>query len=113
MHTDHSVCVCVRGIHTDHSVCVCVCVCVCVGSLSHLTSCPISNLTNTATPRKSVTGLHHVCSGTLIFFVTSFTLLALLRVYLCRVVVAHAFNPSTREAEAGGFLSSRPARSTE
>jgi hypothetical protein len=23
--------------------------------------------------------------------------------------VAHAFNPSTREAEAGGFLSSRPA----
>jgi hypothetical protein len=28
-------------------------------------------------------------------------------------VVAHTFNPSTREAEAGGFLSSRPARSTE
>jgi hypothetical protein len=24
-------------------------------------------------------------------------------------VVAHVFNPSTREAEAGGFLSSRPA----
>jgi hypothetical protein len=24
---------------------------------------------------------------------------------LGRVVVAHAFNPSTREAEAGGFLS--------
>jgi major histocompatibility complex class I len=24
-------------------------------------------------------------------------------------VVAHAFNPSTREAEAGGFLSSSPA----
>jgi hypothetical protein len=24
-------------------------------------------------------------------------------------VVAHAFNPSTREAEAGRFLSSRPA----
>jgi hypothetical protein len=24
-------------------------------------------------------------------------------------VVVHAFNPSTREAEAGGFLSSRPA----
>ena len=23
--------------------------------------------------------------------------------------VAHAFNPSTEEAEAGGFLSSRPA----
>jgi hypothetical protein len=27
-------------------------------------------------------------------------------------VVAQAFNPSTREAEAGGFLSSRPAWST-
>jgi hypothetical protein len=28
-------------------------------------------------------------------------------------MVAHACNPSTREAEAGGFLSSRPAWSTE
>jgi hypothetical protein len=28
-------------------------------------------------------------------------------------VVAHAFNPSTWEAEAGGFLSSRPAWSIE
>jgi hypothetical protein len=28
-------------------------------------------------------------------------------------VVACAFNPSTWEAEAGGFLSSRPAWSTE
>jgi hypothetical protein len=28
-------------------------------------------------------------------------------------VVAHAFTPSTREAEAGGFLSSRPAWSTK
>jgi hypothetical protein len=27
----------------------------------------------------------------------------------CRAVVAHTFNPSTWEAEAGGFLSSRPA----
>jgi hypothetical protein len=27
-------------------------------------------------------------------------------------MVAHAFNPSTQEAEAGGFLSSRPAWST-
>jgi hypothetical protein len=26
-----------------------------------------------------------------------------------QAVVAHAFNPSTWEAEAGGFLSSRPA----
>ena len=30
-----------------------------------------------------------------------------------RPVVAHAFNPSTWEAEAGRFLSSRPAWSTE
>jgi hypothetical protein len=28
-------------------------------------------------------------------------------------MVAHAFNPSTWEAEAGGFLSSKPAWSTE
>jgi hypothetical protein len=28
-------------------------------------------------------------------------------------VVVHTFNPSTREAEAGGFPSSRPAWSTE
>jgi hypothetical protein len=30
-----------------------------------------------------------------------------------RAMVAHAFNPSTWEAEAGGFLSSRPAWSTK
>jgi hypothetical protein len=30
-----------------------------------------------------------------------------------RVVVAYAFNPSTWEAEAGGFLSSRLAWSTK
>jgi hypothetical protein len=28
-------------------------------------------------------------------------------------MVAHAFNPNTREAEVGGFLSSRPAWSTK
>jgi hypothetical protein len=28
-------------------------------------------------------------------------------------LVEHAFNPNTREAEAGGFLSSRPAWSTK
>jgi hypothetical protein len=28
-------------------------------------------------------------------------------------VVVHAFNPNTQEAEAGGFLSSRPAWSTK
>jgi hypothetical protein len=31
----------------------------------------------------------------------------------CWAVVTHTFNPSTREAEAGGFLSSRPAWSTK
>jgi hypothetical protein len=30
-----------------------------------------------------------------------------------QAVVVHAFSPSTWEAEAGGFLSSRPAWSTE
>ena len=29
------------------------------------------------------------------------------------MVVVHAFNPSTREAGQGGFLSSRPARTTQ
>jgi hypothetical protein len=32
---------------------------------------------------------------------------------LSQAVVAQAFNPSTLEAEAGGFLSLRPAWSTE
>jgi hypothetical protein len=32
---------------------------------------------------------------------------------ICRAVVAHTFNPSTWEAEAGGFLSSRTARATQ
>jgi hypothetical protein len=36
----------------------------------------------------------------------------LLRFFKKPGVVAHAFNPSTWEAEAGGFLSSRPAWST-
>jgi hypothetical protein len=33
--------------------------------------------------------------------------------FRCPAVVVHAFNPSTWKAEAGGFLSSRPAWSTE
>jgi hypothetical protein len=37
----------------------------------------------------------------------------LLRRHVVPGVVAHAFNPSTWEAEAGGFLSSKPAWSTE
>jgi hypothetical protein len=35
------------------------------------------------------------------------------RVVGSRAMVAHIFNPSTREAEAGRFLSSRPAWSTK
>ena len=34
-------------------------------------------------------------------------------ILLSRAVVAHAFNPSTWVAEAGRFLSARPALSTE
>jgi hypothetical protein len=37
----------------------------------------------------------------------------ILKVHKMPGVVAHAFNPSTREAEAGGFLSLRPAWSLE
>jgi major histocompatibility complex class I len=36
-----------------------------------------------------------------------------LRLSLWPGVVVHTFNPSTWEAEAGGFLSLRPAWSTE
>ena len=32
---------------------------------------------------------------------------------ISRAVVVHAFNPSTWETKAGGFLSSRPVWSTE
>jgi hypothetical protein len=39
--------------------------------------------------------------------------LAVIEVRQGQAVVAHAFNPSTWETEAGGFLSSRPAWSTE
>ena len=35
------------------------------------------------------------------------------KVYQKPGVVAHAFNPSTREAEADGFLSLRPARAIQ
>jgi hypothetical protein len=36
-----------------------------------------------------------------------------LKTYKSPGMVVHAFNPNTWEAEAGGFLSSRPAWSTE
>jgi hypothetical protein len=35
------------------------------------------------------------------------------KMFLSRAVVVHAFNSSTWEAEAGGFLSSRPAWSQD
>jgi hypothetical protein len=35
------------------------------------------------------------------------------KMYFCWAVLVHAFHPSTWEAEAGGFLSSMPAWSTE
>jgi major histocompatibility complex class I len=45
--------------------------------------------------------------------VRKINLLKKLEKKLSWAVVAHAFNPSTWEAEAGGFLSLRPAWSTE
>jgi hypothetical protein len=42
-------------------------------------------------------------SSNFVFYKTTFS----------QVVVVHAFNPSTWKAEAGGFLSSRPAWSTK
>jgi hypothetical protein len=41
-------------------------------------------------------------------------MVAIIQKYIRRPgVVAHTFNPSTQEAEAGGSLSSRPAWSTK
>jgi hypothetical protein len=37
----------------------------------------------------------------------------IIKIYTSRAGVAHAFNPSTWETEAGGFLSSRTARATQ
>jgi major histocompatibility complex class I len=49
-----------------------------------------------------------------IFFFKSFVYYLILKILnISWVVVAKAFNPSTWEAEAGRFLSSRPAWSTE
>jgi hypothetical protein len=43
----------------------------------------------------------------------SFLFIYFLELFISRVVVAHTFSLSTWEAEAGGFLSSRPAWSTK
>jgi hypothetical protein len=56
--------------------------------------------------------LKHVMDTVINFFSTRY-LLYNIKVFLSQAVVAHAFNPSTWEAEAGEFLSSRPAWSTE
>jgi hypothetical protein len=50
-------------------------------------------------------------NGFVFFFF--FFFLYLKKLYLSLAVVAYAFNPSTWEAEAGGYLSLRPAWSTE
>jgi hypothetical protein len=39
--------------------------------------------------------------------------LLFIKIFSCWAGVAHTFNPSTWEAEAGGFLSLRPAWPTE
>jgi hypothetical protein len=82
-------------------VCVCVCVCVsvsvyvCVGG--YMCVCCSSQI-HKLKARFAGAGLlpYLVWEGILLFF----------KKYLCMPgVVVHAFNPSTREAEAGGFLS--------
>ena len=79
-------------------MCVCVCVCVCVYALLYdaLISTTLPTLIPSNPPilgrrERRLEKKGGIESG----------------------VVAHTFNPSTREAEAGGFLSSRPAWSTE
>jgi hypothetical protein len=44
---------------------------------------------------------------------TSTTTVGYIEMHTKPGVVVYTFNPSTREAEAGGFLSSRPAWSTK
>jgi hypothetical protein len=56
-------------------------------------------------------GLGVSCEGYLLLDPGRVVLLTVARVKAYKVV--HAFNPSTWEAEAGGFLSSRPAWSTK
>ena len=59
-----------------------------------------------------VYSLHHVDSGVQTQFISLSDAFVHCKTCVMLGVVAHAFNPSTREAEAGGFLSSRPAWST-
>jgi hypothetical protein len=66
------------------TLCVCVCVCVCV------CMCMLMCTTEHIQMRRQLNKSHFLPG-----------------------VVAYAFNPSTREAEAGRFLSSRPAWSTK
>jgi hypothetical protein len=55
-----------------------------------------------------------LCLGSVLFIsALTFTLPFIKTAANLPGVVAHVFNPSTWEAEAGGFLSLRPAWSTE
>jgi hypothetical protein len=52
-------------------------------------------------------------AATFRFFIAAFSFYLHSKFLIHRKVMAHAFNPSTWEAEAVGFLSLRPAWSTK
>jgi hypothetical protein len=54
-----------------------------------------------------------ICTESLLVHVFPLEIHKCIKGHHSRAVVAHAFDPSTREAEAGGFLNSRPAWSTK
>ena len=60
---------------------------------------------------RTILRLHPATSGQVLF--NGKDILKCNKINKPQGVVAHAFNPSTREVEAGGFLSSRPAWSTK
>ena len=131
-----SVCVKLLELWSIHQMCVCIkwlqlasstkCEWVCACPISSLIPHPLLGSLNTLPELVLYICLRNLVRTFFCLLFSSVVLLFLLPVtaeYLGKVgcletpllpgVVAHAFNPSSWEAEAGGFLSSRPAWSTE